>query len=214
MSLYCKGRSWDGFWRLEAIAHSSNTLKRRSQFESCGIFFSIAEKVVPLRITDALSQRNSCVKVLNMVPLFNANGQLPPGIHFCDWEEFIARFGTTPHRLNLIAGLKLAMTQLRAAGCPTVYIDGSFVTYKLVPGDFDACWEANGVDMIQLKSIAPALLMFDAKRAAQKAAYGGEFFPAGWPADSVGTLFLEFFQMDRDGSPKGIIAIDLVRWQP
>lgn len=106
------------------------------------------------------------------------------------------------------------MAQLRSAGCPTIYIDGSFVTHKLVPGDFDACWEANGVDIKQLKIIAPDLLKFDAKRAAQKAAYGGEFFPAGWPADRSGTLFLEFFQIDRDGNPKGIIAIDLAEWQP
>lgn len=149
-----------------------------------------------------------------MVPLFDADGKLPPGVHFCTWEEFVTRFGTTQHRLNLIAGLKIAMAQLQTAGCPTVYVDGSFVTHKLVPGDFDACWEANGVDMAQLQTIAPALLKFDAKRAAQKAAYGGEFFPAGWPADSAGTLFLEFFQMDRDGNSKGIIAINLAGWQP
>jgi hypothetical protein len=149
-----------------------------------------------------------------MVPLFDADGKLPPGIYICTWEEFVVRFGTTQHRLNLIAGLKTAMAQLQSAGCTKVYIDGSFVTYKIVPGDFDACWDTKGVDMDKLKSIAPALLKFDSKRAAQKAAYGGEFFPAGWPADSSGTLFLEFFQMDRDGNPKGIIAIDLVGWQP
>ncbi len=126
----------------------------------------------------------------------------------------MARFGTTSHRLNLISGLKRAMAQLREAGCPTVYIDGSFVTSKLVPGDFDACWEAAGVDMNALKAIAPSLLRFEAKRAAQKAEYGGEFFPAGWPADSAGNLFLDFFQMDREGNSKGIIAIDLSRWQP
>jgi hypothetical protein len=149
-----------------------------------------------------------------MVPLFNDDGQLPPGIHFCNWEEFVVRFGTTQHRLNLIAGLKTAMVQLRSAGCPTIYIDGSFVTHKLIPGDFDACWEESKVDINQLKSIAPELLKFDAKRATQKAVYGGEFFPAGVPADSYGTSFLEFFQMGRDRNPKGIIAIDLVRWQP
>lgn len=132
----------------------------------------------------------------------------------CTWEEFVARFGTTQHRLNLIAGLKIAMEKLRQAGCPTVYVDGSFVTNKLVPGDFDACWEATKVDLNKLKSFAPTLLKFDSKRAAQKAEYGGEFFPAGWPADSAGTLFLEFFQKDRDGNLKGIISIDLVRWQP
>lgn len=149
-----------------------------------------------------------------MLPQFNVDGKLPPGIHNCTWEEFVARFGTTQHRLNLIAGLKHAMEHLREAGCATVYIDGSFVTNKLVPGDFDACWEANGVDMEKLKSIAPALLKFDTKRAAQKAEYGGELFPAGWPADLAGNLFLDFFQVERDGNPKGIVAIDLVRWQP
>jgi hypothetical protein len=147
-----------------------------------------------------------------MVPLFNDDGQLPPGIHFCNWEEFVVRFGTTQHRLNLIAGLKTAMVQLQSAGCSTVYIDGSFVTHKLIPEDFDACWDESEVDINQLKSIAPALLKFDAKRATQKAAYGGEFFPAGVPADSYGTSFLEFFQMGRNRNPKGIIAIDLVRW--
>jgi hypothetical protein len=73
----------------------------------------------------------------------------------------------------------------------------SFMTNKLVPGDFDACWEANGVDIGKLKSM-----------------YGGELFPAGWPADSAGNLFLDFFQMDRDGRRKGIISVDLVRWKP
>lgn len=149
-----------------------------------------------------------------MIPPFNSDGKLPPGIHTCTWEEFVAQFGTTPHRLNLIAGLKTAMEQLKHAGCQTVYVDGSFVTNKAVPGDFDACWEVNGVDMNKLKTAAPALLNFANKRAAQKAQYRGEFFPAGWPADITGTLFLDFFQKDRDGNPKGIISIELMRWQP
>lgn len=146
-----------------------------------------------------------------MIPSFNSDGKLPPGIHTCTWEEFVARFGTTPHRLTLIYGLKIAMEQLRSVGCQAVYIDGSFVTNKSVPGDFDACWEVNGVDMNKLKTTAPALLIFSNKRADQKAQYGGEFFPAGWPADSAGTLFLDFFQKDRDGNPKGIISIELIR---
>ncbi len=146
-----------------------------------------------------------------MIPSFNSDGNLPPGIHRCTWEEFVARFGSTAHRLSLIAGLKAAMEQLELAGCRAVYVDGSFVTSKLVPGDFDACWEVDGVDMAQLETLAPALLDFAEKRAAQKSEYGGEFFPAGWPADGVGTLFLEFFQKDRNGKQKGIIQIDLMR---
>ena len=27
-----------------------------------------------------------------------------------------------------------------------VYLDGSFVSAKLIPGDFDACWDEDGVD--------------------------------------------------------------------
>lgn len=149
-----------------------------------------------------------------MIPSFNANGKLPSGIHPCTWQEFISRFGTTQHRLKLIAGLEISMQQLQNAGCLTIYIDGSFVTDKLVPGDFDACWETTGVDIPKLQLLAPALFDFSAKRAAQKAKYGGELFPAGWPADTTGTLFLDFFQQDRDGNSKGIIAIDLSRWQP
>jgi hypothetical protein len=147
-----------------------------------------------------------------MIPRFNSKGNLPPGIHVCTWEEFVSRFGSTSHRLSLINGLKTAMVLLKKSDCPAIYIDGSFVTSKLVPGDFDACWDTDGVDMAKLKSIAPNLLKFEAKRAAQKASYKGEFFPADWSADSSGTRFLDFFQMDRDGDPKGIIAIELTGW--
>uniref|UniRef100_UPI0003145371 DUF6932 family protein n=1 Tax=Synechocystis sp. PCC 7509 TaxID=927677 RepID=UPI0003145371 len=55
---------------------------------------------------------------------------------------------------------------------------------------------------------------FDRKREAQKAEYGGEFFPAESEADGDETHFLEFFQNDKDRNRKGIIAIDLLKWQP
>ena len=38
------------------------------------------------------------------------------------------------------------MRDLRAAGCKRAYIDGSFITTKEHPGDFDACWDLDGVD--------------------------------------------------------------------
>ncbi len=30
-----------------------------------------------------------------MIPDFDENGNLPPGVHFCDWSEFKERFGYT-----------------------------------------------------------------------------------------------------------------------
>jgi hypothetical protein len=106
-------------------------------------------------LTKHLTQQYRCDKL----PPFDATGNLPPGIHEAAWDEFVARYGATPHRLTLLAGLKAAL---------------------------------------------------DALRAAQKAKYGGEFFPAESAADPFGTRFLEFLQHDKQtGDPKGIIAIDL-----
>ena len=110
---------------------------------------------------------------------------------------------------NLLRGLRAALEALQIAGCQTVYLDGSFVSSKLVPGDFDACWEEAGMDFDMLD---PVLLTFDADRAAQKAKFGGELFPASVSAGPGGSIFLEFFQSDKEtGQPKGIIALDLAR---
>jgi hypothetical protein len=143
-----------------------------------------------------------------MLPPFDpSSGLLPSGIHESSWEEFVAKFGSTAHRLALLAGLKAALDELRSAGCRRVYIDGSFVTAKEVPGDFDACWEIDGVDLARLD---PVLKTFANRREAQKRKYGGELFPADAPADRDGTNFLRFFQRDRlSNAPKGIVAIDL-----
>jgi hypothetical protein len=98
---------------------------------------------------------------------------------------------------------------LKAAGCTTVYVDGSFVTDKEFPADFDGCWDRAGVDRATLQSLDPTLLDFSNRRAAQKAKYRGEFFLADVAANSAGTRFLDFFQHDRDGNEKGIVKLDL-----
>src|SRR5688572_29461683 len=129
-----------------------------------------------------------------MIPQFEpSSGVLPPGIHEATWEDLVARFGWTPHRLSLLAGLKAALDALRLAGCQRAYIDGSFVTAKPDPADFDGCWEPEGVDPSRLD---PVLLTFDQGRRAQKDRFGGELFPADWPAEPAGTTFLRFFQRD------------------
>jgi hypothetical protein len=96
---------------------------------------------------------------------------------------------------------------LRDAGCSTVYLDGSFVTQKQDPGDFDGCWDVMGVDPNKLD---PVFLNLHNKRAAQKARFSGEFFPAQLPEGISGRLFVQFFQIDKNtGVSKGIVAVDL-----
>lgn len=143
-----------------------------------------------------------------MIPPLTRNGLLPPGVHWTTWEECSARFGGTPHRDKLLEGLKAAMDNLAQAGCRAIYIDGSFVTSKQKPNDFDACYESAGVDD---KLLDPVLLDFSERRAKMKRRFGGELFPAKAVADwEKGRSFLDYFQRDkRTGKPKGIIGINL-----
>jgi hypothetical protein len=146
-----------------------------------------------------------------MIPEFEDNGNLPPGIHETSWEEFIERFGRTPQRKRLLKGLRAAMESLRTAGCRRVYLDGSFVTAKDIPNDYDGCWDIDGVDVTLLD---PILLRFEDGRAAQKAKYLGEFFPTEMTEHRSGVTFAEFFQIDKEsGQSKGIILLNLERLQ-
>lgn len=144
-----------------------------------------------------------------MIPPFDKSGNLPEGIHWSTRRDFESRFGWTPQRRTLLTGIRALFGALQKAGCRSVYIDGSFVTAKEVPGDFDACWSVEGVDA---DLIDPVLLNFDNQRAAQKAKYFGDIFPAELPEGLSGKTFLDFFQTDKvTGNRKGIVGIRLRR---
>lgn len=118
---------------------------------------------------------------------------LPPGEWDASWAEVVDVFGTSDWRRFLLAG------------CHRAWIDGSFVTGKAHPGDIDACYDPVGVDVGKLH---PALRDLSPGRPAQKAEFGCEFFPNIVEGGS-GKFFVEFFQQDRDGRPKGIVVINL-----
>lgn len=158
----------------------------------------------PSHIDFDITQQYNCV----MIPPFEKNSKnLPPGIHWTTWQEIVERFGTNPERRKIISGLKKALKSLNKAKCQRVYIDGSFVTTKEIPGDFDACWDIAGVDP---ELLDPVFFEFESGRAAQKKKFYGELFPASWVADNNGNPFLEFFQLDKEtGNQKGIVALEL-----
>lgn len=133
---------------------------------------------------------------------------LPPGIHTATMFEIEERFATTPHRKSLFKGFERAVAALRLAGCQTIYLDGSFVTGKPHPGDYDGCWDVTGVDVNLLD---PVLLNFENKREAQKLKYHGELFIARMPG-SAGMTFLELFQNEKfSAQKKGIIQIQFAQ---
>ncbi|HST54272.1 MAG TPA: hypothetical protein VLJ42_00050 [Solirubrobacteraceae bacterium] len=141
-----------------------------------------------------------------MIPKFDEGGNLPPGIHHATWIEIVTRYATSIRRRELLDGVLDALRSLKAAGCRAAYLDGSLVTTREHPKHFDVCCESTGVDLGRLDS---ELQDFSDARAAQKARYGGELFPADRPAQADGTTFLDYFRRDRMRQPKGIIAVDL-----
>ncbi len=141
-----------------------------------------------------------------MIPPFDPNGNLPAGEYSCTWSEFENRYSTTTHRIQLLTGLRLALADLKNAGCKTVWVNGSFISDKAQPNDYDACWDSRDIDPDMLE---PTLLDFAHPRSRMKRKYKGELFIADVPATPYGETFLEFFQKDRDDNPKGILRLDL-----
>ncbi len=121
--------------------------------------------------------------------------------------DFHRQFAWNGRRRFLYSGLARAVTALQGAGCRAIIIDGSYVTAKENPGDWDAAFDPYGMTAAGLD---PILLKHDDCRRAMRAKYFGDLFP--WTAvasNSTGTIYHEFFQADRDGRSKGIVEIKL-----
>lgn len=72
-----------------------------------------------------------------MIPDFDEHGNLPPGTYHASVSEVLKRFGSrSPKRKLLTKHLRELLVRLQdiAVG---VYIDGSYITRKLSPGDVD-----------------------------------------------------------------------------
>ncbi|WP_216339773.1 hypothetical protein [Roseovarius sp. PS-C2] len=136
----------------------------------------------------------------------SSTGYLAPGVHIVTWDELVALCSVNQHRTRLVGGLKSAALNLRGAGCTLLLLDGSFVSEKDLPNDYDGAWSPVGMNPYL---VDPVLLDFSLSgRAAMKAKYGGELFLESSVA-APGVLFRDFFQSDRSGNAKGILSLDL-----
>ncbi len=132
-----------------------------------------------------------------LIPPFDVRGNLPPGVHRARWEEILDTFGGNAWRRDLLDSVERVARELRRAGCRYVWLDGSFVTDKEFPGDFDLCYDVATTD---LDVLDPTVL----DRATAKEMYGGDILPT-----HPSLPLIDFFQTDRDGHSKGIVEIDL-----
>jgi hypothetical protein len=164
----------------------------------------VTQKLQTAGILDFMQHRE--IYPMASVPQFESNGNLPPGIHWTSWDEFVSCFDTNSERHKIISGLREAIELLRRAGCRAVYIGGSLVTNKESPNDFDACWDGEGVSPTFLYHLEPALV---GSLEDQKARFGGELSRAHAITAFSGKSFLCFLQSDKNNNPKGVIAINL-----
>lgn len=134
-----------------------------------------------------------------MLPDFDDNGNLPPGIHEATIEEVAERFGSgSPEREVEIRELQSFVEWARGSDVRRLLINGSFVTSVRSPNDVDVV-------------ILPDEKMLTSIRL-------GERFDAVWPFLQVFVALDEVdfeqwagddFATDRRGIPKGVVEIEL-----
>jgi hypothetical protein len=133
-----------------------------------------------------------------MIPPFNDNGYLPPGIHMASLDEIAQRFGwQSEARTAQMDSVRWLVDLARRAGVERLVLNGSFVTAAPEPNDVD-CVLSTG-------------LGFPRESAAQFELKAGLPFLEIQLVDRVDfdRLTRIFFATDRGLSAKGMIEVRL-----
>ena len=142
------------------------------------------------------------------IPAFREDGWLPTGHHQASWEV-VSRFGGDPGSRRSVLTARLvelrdALRNLGVTGC--LLLDGSFVSAKQDPGDFDVLL-IGPCDIQAMKEVTPELSrLLDTERAEKELGYSLFYIPSDSPArDLLGTLW----DVSKDGIEKGVVEVQL-----
>lgn len=146
------------------------------------------------------------------IPGLNDFGLLPAGIHDCAVAEVQENFCGGPAREAAWASFQGFLGWVSTMPSPvSIFVDGSFVTDKPVPGDVDV--------IIDITACVPAdqdvwIVAYHREHARLKQEFGTDFYPV---ITGVGYDFTAFFQYVRvdealargapDGTRKGILRL-------
>jgi hypothetical protein len=133
-----------------------------------------------------------------MIPRFNDNGYLPPGIHKASLDEIADRFGwQSETRVAGMESIRWLVDLVRGTEIERIIINGSFVT---------AIHEPNDVDCVLL--VNDALFKNPALDAALED--GFPFLEIDVVDRRAFDYYVEtFFALDRKDVPKGMIEVIL-----
>ncbi len=107
----------------------------------------------------------------------------------------------------MLEGLKRALRMMENCGIERVYIDGGFVTDKPRPKDIDVCYDIP--EDARLGAMFPIYPTNHLTRSLTIRGFGAEFFPSDMVEEDSGKPFLDFFQIDKEDRPRGVILIEL-----
>jgi hypothetical protein len=134
---------------------------------------------------------------------------LPAGHHVATWDEVVAAFGGSPGSRR--AALTTALLQLRDAliahRIPASFLlDGSYVSSKSEPGDFDVLLIGPADIQVRKDSEPDLARLLDAEAAEKERGYSLFFIPQDSPAlEMLQTLW----DMSKDGVIKGVVEVQL-----
>ncbi|MBY0523293.1 MAG: hypothetical protein K2R98_07835 [Gemmataceae bacterium] len=133
-----------------------------------------------------------------MIPEFDDNGHLPPGIHPATLDEIEARFGQESEiRRVEMESVRWLVDLAKRAGATRLVINGRFVTDALEPNDVDC--------VLLFEEGQPRDSALEAELAA-----GLPFLQIEMANQSMFDFFVQsFYASDRQGISKGMIEVAL-----
>ncbi len=147
------------------------------------------------------------------LPEFRPDGWLPEGHHAATWEEIAMRFGGEPgsRRAGLLASLLAWRDAARAKGLEGLLIlDGSFVSDKDMPGDFDGIFVYDEQSVVILAADAEARELL--RMTSVKERFGADIFVFSSTAvrDSPAFCRTDGFDLHKiTRMPKGVVEVIL-----
>ena len=142
------------------------------------------------------------------IPEFRDDGWLPIGHYKADWNEIVVRFGGKPgsRRADLTAKLLQLRHSLQATGVSgTILLDGSFISGKTEPGDFDILL-IGPADLQVRKDTEPNLASLLDTSAAEAQGYSLFFVTKDSPLRELISTVWDF---SKEGIAKGIVELAL-----
>lgn len=137
------------------------------------------------------------------IPDLTDDGRLPPGLHPATPDEIVHRFCTSSERRRALeAPFRVLVDIARESAAKALYINGSFVTDKVSPRDFDAVivlpnhFDVTGSHADKLRSLYK-LHGIDIERVPEH------------DTETLTYLLTDFYGTDRNGIARGLLEVIL-----